>query len=116
MPIALYHGAADVTGAEINPVTVMGMPFPTGLVVLGDDAPGWVPWAWAINAFMTVLGPLVCVVLSMEVGFTVAFGVSAAGVPRPTRLPPVLHCPAETLACRHDKRCGTDSGSTRSCS
>jgi len=55
----------------------MGMPFPLGLRVLSQHCPQWVPWAWATNSFMTVLGPLLCILLSMQAGFQTVFLLAA---------------------------------------
>jgi spermidine synthase len=62
----------------ISPVAfLIGMPFPLGLTIVGRLSPSWVPWAWAINAFTTVLGTLLAVLLSMHFGFQKVF-LSAA--------------------------------------
>ncbi len=64
--------------ALIAPVAfVLGMPFPLGLRALSRHCPDWVPWAWATNSFMTVLGPLLCILLSMQVGFQAMFLLAA---------------------------------------
>ena len=49
----------------------MGMPFPTGLRVAQRIHPAIVPWAWGVNALTTTLGTMICVIVSMETGFTV---------------------------------------------
>jgi hypothetical protein len=62
----------------ISPVAfLIGMPFPLGLTIVGRLSPSWVPWAWAINAFTTVLGTMLAVLLSMHFGFQKVF-ISAA--------------------------------------
>jgi hypothetical protein len=48
---------------------LMGIPFPTGLKVLGRRNPHLIPWAWAINGCCSVLGPLCAVFTAMELGF-----------------------------------------------
>jgi hypothetical protein len=58
---------------------VMGMPFPTGIGILSRHRPNWIPWAWGANAFMTVLGSLLCVFLSMSLGFHWVF-IIASGI------------------------------------
>jgi hypothetical protein len=50
--------------------TLLGMPFPIGLQIVGEDAPALVPWAWGVNGFLTILG--------MAFGFTVVLAISAA--------------------------------------
>jgi hypothetical protein len=65
---------------------VMGMPFPTGLRRLGEQAPGLVPWAWGMNGVFSVLGSVLVIIISMLSSFTVAlicgalFYAAAAGV------------------------------------
>ncbi|MFN7974806.1 MAG: hypothetical protein U0166_21055 [Acidobacteriota bacterium] len=88
--LALHHGVprmlvlpwvarAAVAVACVAPLAfLMGMPFPTGLHALGRSEPGWVPWAWSVNSFMTVLGALLAILVSMEIGFRGVFYVAAA--------------------------------------
>ena len=62
----------------ISPVAfLIGMPFPLGLAIVGRLSPGWVPWAWAINSFTTVLGTLLAGHLSMHFGFQRVFILAA---------------------------------------
>lgn len=61
-----------VTILAIAPLAlVMGMPFPTGLRIIQRTDPAARPWAWAVNSFATVIGSIVCVLLSIHFGFTV---------------------------------------------
>ena len=56
--------------AVIAPLGVLlGMPFPTGLGIVGEEAPGLVPWAWGINGFFTVIGTILALMFAMMVGF-----------------------------------------------
>jgi hypothetical protein len=55
---------------------VMGMPFPLGLRLLRPEAAGIVPWAWAINGWMSVIASLLTVVVSRMHGYGIAFGVA----------------------------------------
>jgi hypothetical protein len=48
---------------------VMGMPFPAGLLILNRQQPELTPWAWGINACMTVMGTVLCIMLSTAYGF-----------------------------------------------
>ena len=57
----------------------LGMPFPLGLAALSVRSPGLIPWGWAINALMTVVGSLLAAVLSLQVGFTTTL-VLAIGI------------------------------------
>ncbi len=47
----------------------MGMPFPLGLARLAEQAPGFVPWAWGINGFASVVSAVLATLLAIEFGF-----------------------------------------------
>ena len=49
----------------------MGMPFPLGLERLSRQAPAFVPWAWGINGFASVVSAVLATLLAIELGFTV---------------------------------------------
>lgn len=67
-----------VAAAAVAPTGfLLGMPMPVGLSVLREHAPDWIPWAWAVNSFMTVLGPLVCILLTQVLGFRGVFALAA---------------------------------------
>jgi len=51
------------------PGALMGIPFPTGLRLLGQAEPGLIPWAWTINGVFSVLAPLLAVMAAMAIGF-----------------------------------------------
>ena len=60
-----------VTALVVAPLAFfMGMPFPTGLRILHRLDESIRPWAWGINAFATVIGSMLCVLLSIHAGFT----------------------------------------------
>jgi hypothetical protein len=48
----------------------MGMPFPAGLGRLRDLAPGYIPWAWGINGYASVLSAVLATLLAIQVGFS----------------------------------------------
>ncbi len=48
----------------------MGMPFPLGLEALARDAPAAVPWAWGINASVSVVSAVLATLLSVHLGFS----------------------------------------------
>jgi hypothetical protein len=54
---------------------LLGIPFAWGLHRIGADR---TPMAWAVNAFFTVIGAGVSVVLSMNLGFTMVWVLGAA--------------------------------------
>jgi hypothetical protein len=59
----------------------MGMPFPIGLTRVADRAPNFIPWAWGINGFASVISASLATLLAIEFGFTMvvllALGVYA---------------------------------------
>ena len=57
----------------------MGMPFPLGMVSLGEIAPKGIPWAWGMNGFFTVFGGYLGLVASIWFGFQVVL-FSALGI------------------------------------
>lgn len=68
-----------VSIALLAPVgLLLGMPFPIGLRLLGEEDSLLVPWAWAINAFFTVIGSVSAMILGMILGFTAVEMISAA--------------------------------------
>jgi hypothetical protein len=56
---------------------LMGMPFPAGLRYVDRYRPELNPWAWGINACATVMGAVVCVLISSTFGFRNALLLSA---------------------------------------
>jgi hypothetical protein len=49
----------------------MGIPFPTGLRLLGQKNEALIPWAWAINACVSVLAPILTIMLAILTGFKI---------------------------------------------
>jgi hypothetical protein len=55
----------------IAPLAVcMGMPFPLGLKRVAEIAPNFIPWAWGINGFASVMSAVLATLLAIEFGFT----------------------------------------------
>ncbi|TAL25397.1 MAG: hypothetical protein EPN94_05325 [Nitrospirae bacterium] len=50
---------------------VMGIPFPTGLKILGERNAVLIPWAWAVNGCFSVLAPVLTIMLATELGFKI---------------------------------------------
>ena len=48
----------------------MGMPFPLGLKRVAKTAPDFIPWAWGINGFASVVSAVLATLLAIEFGFT----------------------------------------------
>ncbi|MBT8082759.1 MAG: SAM-dependent methyltransferase [Gammaproteobacteria bacterium] len=59
-----------ISTALIAPLAVsMGMPFPLGLKQVAATAPNFVPWAWGINGFASVISAVLATLLAIEFGF-----------------------------------------------
>ncbi len=56
---------------------VMGMPFPLGLQHLARIHPGWIPWAWGINGWATVVSAALAPLVAIHFGLD-AMGMFAA--------------------------------------
>ncbi|HKP57713.1 MAG TPA: hypothetical protein VJV78_13370 [Polyangiales bacterium] len=56
---------------------LLGVPFAYGLRVTQSHAPQLTPWAWAINGFMSVVGSILTVVISMNFGFSTVLWLAA---------------------------------------
>jgi SAM-dependent methyltransferase len=57
--------------ATIAPLALcMGMPFPLGLAATAGRAPDFLPWAWGINGFASVISAALATLLAIEFGFT----------------------------------------------
>jgi len=48
----------------------MGMPFPLGLKRVAGQAPGFIPWAWGLNGFASVISAVLATLLAVHFGFT----------------------------------------------
>jgi len=48
---------------------LMGMPLPAGIRILSGTQPSLVPWAWAMNGALSVVGAVVAVFIAMNWGF-----------------------------------------------
>ncbi|MDJ0710638.1 MAG: hypothetical protein QNJ14_09620 [Woeseiaceae bacterium] len=54
----------------------MGMPFPLGLRRVAEEAPDFVPWAWGINGFASVISAVLATLLAIHLGFAVVIGLA----------------------------------------
>ena len=57
---------------------LMGMPFPAGLRHVDSYRPELNPWAWGINACATVMGAVLCILISASLGFNTVLLFGAA--------------------------------------
>jgi len=55
---------------SIIPIGVlMGIPFPMGIRLLGGHRASLIPLAWAINAFFSVIAPVITIMIAITIGF-----------------------------------------------
>jgi nucleoside permease NupC len=60
-----------VGGLSLAPLGfLMGVPFPSGLAWLREQAAGLVPWAWAINGSTSVLASILAAMMALSAGFS----------------------------------------------
>ncbi len=63
-------GRIALTIALLAPIgLLLGIPFAYGIRLLNRFNPTLIPWAWAVNGCCTVIGSILSVVLSMNLGF-----------------------------------------------
>ncbi|MFQ6109823.1 MAG: hypothetical protein ACE5L7_09770 [Candidatus Aminicenantales bacterium] len=57
----------------------MGFPFPNGIRLLERRAKGVIPWAWATNAFSSVINSILALMLAFWMGYSSVLVLAAAG-------------------------------------
>ncbi len=63
-----------ISGLLVAPMgLILGIPFPLGIRILGNKAPEAIPWGWALNAYATVIGSILSVILAITFGFRMNF-------------------------------------------
>jgi len=50
---------------------LLGIPFPTGIKTVSIESEAFIPWAWGVNGFFTVIGSVGAVILGMMLGFKI---------------------------------------------
>ncbi|HEX2214052.1 MAG TPA: hypothetical protein VHH12_11525, partial [Mycobacterium sp.] len=86
-----FAGLPDIHKIPISLVLIaplaffMGMPFPLGLSRIAGEAPAFIPWAWGINGFASVVSASTATLLAIEFGFgavvmlaMLLYGIAAA--------------------------------------
>lgn len=72
-------GRVAVAVASLAPLAfVMGMPFPLGLSRAAERHAPWVPWAWAVNGWASVVSAVLATLLGVHLGFTAVLAAGAA--------------------------------------
>ncbi|MBI1920931.1 MAG: hypothetical protein HYS23_07590 [Geobacter sp.] len=70
LPFSLWVKVALAFALLVPPGILMGIPFPTGLKLLGEQQISLIPWAWAMNGCCSVLAPPLAVICVMGIGFS----------------------------------------------
>jgi len=55
----------------------LGMPFPTGIKAVNTESNTFIPWAWGVNGFFTVIGSVGALILGMAFGFKIVILLAA---------------------------------------
>src|SRR5262245_9560659 len=58
---------------------LMGMPFPTGIRIVSTHGKDSVPWMWAVNGGMSVLGSVLAIIVAILASFTAVLVAAAIG-------------------------------------
>ena len=56
---------------------LLGIPFPTGIKAVAEKSDAFIPWAWGVNGFFTVIGSVGAVILGMMLGFKIVILLAA---------------------------------------
>ena len=71
---------ARICAALLLPAPVaffMGVPFPSGLGVIGSRQTPFIPWAWGVNGVLSVVAAPVAMLIAMHAGLTALVGIAA---------------------------------------
>lgn len=72
-------GRMVVTVIALFPVgMVMGVPFPRGVMLVGQNCPELTPWAWAVNGCASVVSAVLAAIIALTWGFAVVLWSAAA--------------------------------------
>ena len=58
---------------------LMGFPFPSGIRILEQTGKKWIPWAWAINAFSSVVNSVAALLIAFIGGYSLVLLLAGAG-------------------------------------
>jgi len=58
---------------------LMGFPFPTGIRLLAEKEKDLVPWAWATNAFSSVINSILALMIAFWAGFSLVLVLASGG-------------------------------------
>jgi hypothetical protein len=56
---------------------LLGMPFPLGMKIIGENQKNLIPWAWAVNGCMAVIAPILVMSISLSYGYNAILWIGA---------------------------------------
>jgi hypothetical protein len=77
-------GLADASRVAVSLLAIaplafcMGIPFPLGLQRLAGESPDFIPWAWGLNGFASVISAALAVLLAIELGFSAVLVIAVS--------------------------------------
>jgi hypothetical protein len=74
-PLAIRIAFAALLLAPLG--LLMGLPFPMGLALIQERAPGLIPWAWGVNGCTSVIASILTVLIAVGWGFDAVLGLAA---------------------------------------
>lgn len=74
-PLGVRYFLAGLMAAPLG--LAMGVPFPAGIRLLGQQNPGFVPWAWCANGCASVLGAILPALIALHWGFRTVWLMAA---------------------------------------
>lgn len=77
LPYSLAIKSVIISTSLVIPGFFMGIPFPMGIKLLSQKQKELIPWAWAINACLSVLAPVLTIMLAITVGFKIVLWAGA---------------------------------------
>ena len=77
LPYSLVMKGLIISISLLIPGFLMGIPFPMGIKLLGQRQKDLIPWAWAINACLSVLAPVLTIMLAITAGFKIVLWAGA---------------------------------------
>jgi len=78
IPMGLTARMAVAVGMLLPAGLVMGVPMPAGIRLLTRESAPLIPWAWAMNGALSVVGATLAVFIAMNWGFSTTLLVGSA--------------------------------------
>jgi hypothetical protein len=75
--LGLYARIPAVSIAIFPMGFLMGLPLPMGIKLISQRNKALIPWAWAINASLSVLAPILAIMIAISAGFNAVIWISA---------------------------------------